>query len=79
MRKGQEHSEETKEKIRLAKLGKTFTTEHSQAISVALKGRKKSAAHKKAISDGIKAAHAKKVAVDAVLGTTPTESSNTVA
>ena len=58
MRKGQSHSEETKAKIRAAKLGKVFTEEHSQAISEALKGRKKTIAHKKAIAAGIRAAHA---------------------
>jgi plasmid stability protein len=60
MRKGTQHSEETKAKIAAAKLGKTFTDEHSQAISAALKGRKKTTAHKLAISEGIKAAHANK-------------------
>lgn len=61
MRKGQNHSEETKSRISASKLGTTFTPEHSLAISAALKGRKKSAAHKKAISEGIKAARANKV------------------
>jgi len=64
MRKGTQHTEETKAKIAAAKVGKTFTPEHSQAISIALKGRKKSAAHKAAISKGIKAAHANKVSVN---------------
>lgn len=63
MRKGTFHSEETKEKIAAAKLGKTFTPEHSAAISAALKGQKKSAVHKRAISEGIKLAHANKVVI----------------
>ena len=63
MRKGTKHSKETKAKIAAAKLGKTFTPEHSAAIGAALKGQKKSAAHRKAIGLGIKAAHAKKVVV----------------
>lgn len=63
MRKGTQHSLETKTKIAAAKLGKTFTEEHSAAISVALKGRKKTEAHKLAISQGIKAAHALKSVV----------------
>lgn len=62
MRKGQVHTEETKEKIAAAKLGKTFTPEHSLAISQALKGQKKTAMHKAAIAKGIKLAKAKKMA-----------------
>lgn len=62
MRKGQAHSEETKAKIAAAKAGKTFTTEHSQAISNALKGQKKTDAHRAAISAGIRAAKAAKLA-----------------
>jgi hypothetical protein len=61
MKKGQNHSEETKAKISAAKVGKTFTPEHSAAISVALKGHKKSVAHKLAIAKGIRAARANKV------------------
>lgn len=67
MRKGQRHSEETKAKIAAAKAGKTFTPEHSAAISAALKGQKKSAAHRRAIGEGIKAAHAKKVATESIV------------
>jgi len=63
MRKGQVHSEESKAKIAAAKVGKTFTPEHSAAISEALKGHKKTAAHRKAIAAGIKAARANKVVV----------------
>ena len=63
MRKGQLHSEETKAKIAAAKLGKTFTPEHSQKISEALKGQKKSLAHRAAISKGIRAARANKVVI----------------
>lgn len=63
MRKGQSHSEETKQKIAAAKLGKTFTLEHSAKISAALKGQKKSVAHKKAISEGIRAVDANRVVV----------------
>jgi hypothetical protein len=61
MRKGTHHSEETKAKIATAKVGKTFTPEHAEAIGNALRGRKKSAAHRKAIGLGIKASHANKV------------------
>lgn len=61
MRKGQQHSEETKAKIAAAKEGKTFTPEHCAAIAFSLKDKKKTAAHKRAISEGIKAAHALKV------------------
>ena len=63
MRKGQAHSQETKNKIAAAKLGKTFTAEHSARISTALKGQKKSAAHRAAISKGIRAANANKVVI----------------
>jgi hypothetical protein len=63
MRKGQVHSEETKAKIRAAKVGKTFTPEHSAAIAEALRGQKKTEAHKKAISRGIRAAKVAKVTV----------------
>jgi len=62
MRKGTSHSEETKVKIAAAKVGKTFTPEHSAAISKALTGQKKTTAHKNAISKGIKLARAKKLA-----------------
>ena len=61
MRKGTTHSEDSKLRIRNAKLGKTFTEEHALAISNALKGRKKSAAHKLAISEGIRAARANRL------------------
>ena len=75
MRKGTKHSEETKLKIAAAKVGKTFTPEHSKAISEALKGQKKTAAHRKAIRAGICAAKANKVVVGvdpALLGTDTT-------
>ena len=71
MRQGTNHSEATKAKIAAAKVGKTFTPEHSAKISVALKGQKKTAAHRKAISEGIKIAHINRVRVAldlAVLG-----------
>jgi hypothetical protein len=67
MRKGQNHSEETKAKISASKVGITFTPEHSQAISAALKGRKKSAAHKKAIAEGIRAARANREVASVVV------------
>ena len=63
MRKGTKHLEETKLKISIAKVGKTFTLEHSAKISKALKGQKKTVAHRKAISLGIKAARANKVVI----------------
>jgi len=63
MKKGQQHSQETKDKIAAAKIGKTFTPEHSAAISLALKGQKKTAAHKKAIAAGIRASKANKIVV----------------
>lgn len=71
MRKGQNHSEETKAKIAAAKAGKTFTLEHSKAISESLKGRKKTAAHKAAISLGIKAAQEAKKVQGATVVETP--------
>jgi hypothetical protein len=63
MRKGTKHSEETKAKIAAAKLGKTFTPEHSAKISAALKGQKKSVAHCNAISKGTKLAHINRVRI----------------
>jgi len=71
MKRGQRHSEETKNKISAAKLGKTFTPEHSLAISNSLKGRKKSAQHKLAIAKGIRAARANRV-LDTVTDNTQT-------
>ena len=63
MRKGTQHSEATKAKIAAAKVGKTFTPEHSAAISASLKGQKKTAAHKHAISVGIKLSRANKMTI----------------
>jgi hypothetical protein len=63
MRKGQSHTQESKDKIAATKLGVLFTPEHSKAIADALKGQKKTAAHKAAIRAGIKAAKANKVVV----------------
>lgn len=73
MRQGTNHTEETRTKISQAKTGVTFTEEHSLAISTALKGRKKSAAHRKAISEGIRAAHARRLANVVTATATTTE------
>jgi len=42
---GKNHSQEAKEKMRLAKLGKKHTKEHIEKVRLALKGKKKSPEH----------------------------------